>query len=103
MYAAIRRYNAYQGSAEELVRRVNQGFIPLLSQQPGFVAYYGIDPGDGSIMTMSIFEDKAGADASTRIAQEWVRQNLASMIKTAPVIMTGEVVLQKTATREVGA
>ncbi len=103
MYAAIRRYNAYQGSAEELVRRVSTDFIPLLSQQPGFVGYFGVDPGDGSIMTVSIFEDKAGADASSRVAQEWVRSNLSSMIKNAPVIVTGEVVMHKAATREVGA
>ncbi len=103
MYAAIRRYNVHQGSAQELVRRVNESFLPIISQQPGFVAYYGVDPGDGSILTVSIFEDKSGADQSTRMAQDWVRQNLAHMIKTAPVIMTGEVVLQKTAAREVGA
>ena len=103
MYAAIRRYNAYQGSTEELVRRVNTGFIPLLSQQPGFLAYFGVDPGDGSILTVSIFEDKAGADASSRAAQEWVKSNLSSMIKNAPVIVTGEVVLHKAATGEVAA
>ncbi len=102
MYAAIRRYNAYQGSAEELVRRVNAGFIPMISQQPGFIAYYGVDPGDGSIMTVSIFEDKAGADASSRLAQDWIRQNLSSMIKNAPVIVTGEVVMHRVAAREVG-
>jgi hypothetical protein len=103
MYAAIRRYNAYQGSVTELVRRVTEEFVPLISQQPGFVAYYGVDPGDGSILTVSLFEDKAGADQSTRVAHDYVRQHLTHMIKTAPVIVTGEVVMHKAAEREVRA
>ena len=43
-------------------------------------------------MSVSTFEDRAGAEASTRAATEWVRNNVGSMIKTAPVIITGEVV-----------
>ncbi len=94
MYAVIRRYNIAPGSADTIVQKVNESFLPLISQAPGFIGWHLINPGDGTIASISIFEDKAGAEASTKTATDWVRQNLASLIRTAPVIMTGEVVAQ---------
>ena len=96
MYAVIRRYNIAQGSADSIAQRVNEGFLPIVSQTPGFVAYYVMNPGDGTIASVSVFEDKAGAEASTRSSTEWVRQNLGAIIRTAPVIMSGEVISSST-------
>jgi heme-degrading monooxygenase HmoA len=97
MYAVVRRYNIAPGSADTITQKVHESFLPLISQAPGFVGYYLLNAGDGTIASISIFEDKAGADASTKTATDWVRQNLASLIRTAPVIMTGEVVAQMAA------
>jgi antibiotic biosynthesis monooxygenase len=91
MYAAIRRYNIYEGTNDQFVRRVNEGFVPLISKMPGFVAYYFLDAGEGAVVSVSVFEDRQGADESTHIASEWVRKNVASLIKTSPVIVTGQV------------
>ena len=91
MYAVIRRYNTYEGMSDKFVQRVNEGFVPLISAMRGFVSYYLLDSGDGTIAAVSVFEDRQGADESTQAASEWVRKNIASMIKTAPVIMTGRV------------
>jgi heme-degrading monooxygenase HmoA len=92
MYVVIRRYNIAPGSADTIVQKISESFVPLISGMPGFVGWHLINPGDGTIASISIFEDKAGAEASTKTATEWVRQNLASVIRTAPVIVTGEVV-----------
>jgi hypothetical protein len=91
MYAVIRRYNSYEGMSDKIVQRVNQGFVPLISAMRGFISYYLLDGGDGMIATVSVFEDRQGADDSTQAASEWVRKNIANMIKTAPVIVTGAV------------
>jgi heme-degrading monooxygenase HmoA len=91
MYAAIRRYNVNEGAADRIVERVNAEFLPRLRQAPGFVSYFIIDGGDGTIASVTVFEDKRGADDSSRIASEWVRQNLSHLVKTAPVILSGEV------------
>jgi hypothetical protein len=91
MYAVIRRYNSYEGMSDKIVRRVNEGFVPLISGMRGFVSYYLLDVGDGTIATVSVFEDRQGADESTQAASEWVRKNIANMIRTAPVIVTGHV------------
>jgi hypothetical protein len=38
MYVSVRKYQATPGSAEEAGRRVEEGFVPIISQVPGFVA-----------------------------------------------------------------
>jgi hypothetical protein len=37
---------------------VDEGFIPIISEMPGFVAYYMADAGDGVIVSSSVFEHK---------------------------------------------
>ncbi|HXY30808.1 MAG TPA: antibiotic biosynthesis monooxygenase [Gemmatimonadaceae bacterium] len=92
MYAVIRRYNIAPGSAASIAQKVNTELLPSLGQMPGFGAYYAIDPADGTMVSVSIFESREEADASTKAATDWVRQNLGSMIKTAPVIISGTIV-----------
>jgi hypothetical protein len=71
---------------------VNEEFLPRVRQMPGFLGYYVVDGGDGTLVSVSLFEDRAGAEESTRAATGWVRERLGHLIKTAPVISTGEVV-----------
>ncbi len=74
MYATIRRYKTE--FPEEVNRRVREGFVPLLSKQQGFIAYYGIDAGDGQWVSVSVFKTRQGAEASNKIAKDWVRENI---------------------------
>ena len=97
MYAVLRRYNVNPGSTETIVNRVNGEFLPTISQLPGFISYLVLDPGDGTLASISVFEDRAGAEESTRAATAWVREHLGHMIRSAPVIATGTVVAQSTA------
>ncbi len=60
--------------------RLVVGFIPLLEQVPGFIAYYWIDAGGGVMASLSVYENQAGADESVRLAGEWVRDNAATLI-----------------------
>ena len=91
MYVAVRRYQTEPGSIDELARRAQQGFVPLMRQVPGFVAYYGVDAGNNVIVTISIFQDQAGAEESNRRAADWVKQNLAELVQGPPEITAGEV------------
>ena len=92
MHVAIRRYQMDpSASVEELMRRVNEGFIPIIKDAPGFLAYYAVDSGLGTVTTVSVFENQAGADESNRMAADWVRENLASMLPNPPEITAGEV------------
>ena len=52
MYAAIRRYKIKAGSANEITQRGQEGFVPLISGMPGFVAYYGVFTENNEIVTV---------------------------------------------------
>ncbi|MFJ5109478.1 hypothetical protein ACIQAD_02285 [Streptomyces sp. NPDC088551] len=90
MYAAVRRYEGVTDPAE-VGRLVNEGFIPLVRRIPGFVAFYWINPGNGVVLSTSVFRDQAGADESITRASDFVRDNLASLLPNAPQVMAGEV------------
>ena len=91
MYAVVRRYDGVTDPAEA-ARRAQQGFVPLLSEVPGFVAYYAIDAGGGVIVSISVFQDQPGSEESTERAADYVRENLASLIPNPPQVTGGEVV-----------
>ena len=98
MYISIRRYKPNSAdAANEFTRRVNKGFVPIISKAPGFIAYYGINAGNGVWASVSIFKTKAGAEKSNKMAADWVKQNVASLVLGPPEITTGEAVVHKTA------
>ena len=92
MYVAIRRYQLEDpGSVDEVLGLVHEGFIPLIKDAPGFLAYYALDSGGGAVTSVSVFEDQSAAEESNRKAADWVGQNLASMLPNPPEITAGEV------------
>jgi hypothetical protein len=91
MYMSIRRYEGVTNAAEA-GRQVQEGFLPLLKQVPGFVAYYWLDAGGGVMASTSVFENRAGAEESNKRAAEWVKNNLSEIMPKAPQITAGEVV-----------
>jgi hypothetical protein len=95
MYAAIRRYHTDPGSIDEVARRVNDEFVPVISDMPGFVAYFVINAGQGEIGSVSVFEDQQSAEESNRRAEEWVNQSLGELLPTPPDFAAGEVVAYK--------
>ena len=80
MYAAIRQSKAKAGMAEELARRIKDGAIPIISDVPGFRAYYVIYAPDDTVTAISIFDDYAGAQESNKRGLAWIEQNLAPLL-----------------------
>lgn len=91
MYAAVRRYDGVTDTVEA-GRLVNERFLPLVREIPGFVAYYWLDAGNGVMVSTSVFQDRAGADESVARAAEFVRDNLVSLLPNPPQVTAGEVV-----------
>jgi hypothetical protein len=92
MYVAIRRYQLEDpGSVDEVLGRVHEGFIPIIKDAPGFLAYYALDSGGGAVTSVSVFEGQSAAEESNTKAADWVGQNLASMVPNPPEILAGEV------------
>lgn len=92
MNISIRRYQT--PDTVELSRRVQEGFVPLISKSPGFLAYYAIDSGDGNWTSISIFDTQDEADHSTALAGEWARKNVTNLVGAAEVT-SGRVVAYK--------
>jgi hypothetical protein len=93
MYAVVRTYSG-QGASEvfDLVGERNEDVTTLLSGVPGFVSYAAIRSGDGGV-TVTVCDDKAGADESSRRAAGFVTENLSAAVD-APGITEGSTVLQ---------
>ncbi len=91
MFISIRRYKVNPDNIAEIAKRAQAGFVPIIKGSPGFVAYYGLDTGDGTGATVTIFEDKAGMEESNRRAATWVKENLAGLLDSPPEITMGDV------------
>jgi quinol monooxygenase YgiN len=91
MHVAIRRYRVDPGSVAEIMRQINEGFIPIIKETDGFLAYFALNAGAGEFATVSVFEDQAGAEESIRLAADFVRQNLPALLTNPPQITSGEV------------
>ena len=93
MWATVRRYEGVT-NPDEAGTRVREGFVPLISEHRGFVAYYWVDAGDGVMFSTSVFEDQADEEDSNAMAAEWVKANIADVLPSPPVITAGHVVAQ---------
>jgi hypothetical protein len=93
MYAVVRTYSG-QGASElfDLLGQREEDVKELISGVPGFVTYAAFRSGDGGA-TVTVCEDKAGTDESSRRAAEWVKENV-SATTDPPAITEGDTVLQ---------
>ncbi len=92
MYVAIRQYGLLTNEpVENVLRGIREGFIPIIRSAPGFLAYYVLESGGGTLTSISIFEQRAGAERSNKLAEDWVGRNLSSALPTSPETIVGEV------------
>jgi hypothetical protein len=94
MYVTVRRYEGVT-DPKKVGQLVDEGFVPIISEIPGFVAYYCVDAGDGVVVSTSIFEDHSGEEESNWRAGEFHAQHLARLLPNPPQITAGEVVAHK--------
>ena len=93
MYASIRQGKAKAGMAEELTNRIKEEAIPIISDVPGFIAYYVIDAPDDTVMAISIFNDYAGAEESNKRGLAWIEQSLAPLLIGPATAVAGPVIV----------
>ena len=92
MYATVRRYEGVTNPSE-VGRQVRETFLPLISEIPGFVAYYLVDAGGGVLISTGVFQ--AASEESNRRAAEWIRESRGSLLPNPPQVTAGEVVAHK--------
>ena len=71
----------HEGEIRQLIGGIN-----------GFKAYYLLKTGDGTT-TISVFDDRAGAEESNRAAAAWIAENLPDLNIAPPNVTPGEAVV----------
>jgi hypothetical protein len=94
MHVAVRRYEGVTDS-QKVGQVAQEGFVPLISEMPGFVAYYLLDAGDGVTVSTSVFAHKDAEAQSTFRAGEFIAEHLAPLLPNPPRVTAGEVVAYK--------
>lgn len=96
MHTTIRRYDGVKpDKVEEIVKRVKEGFMPIISSSGGFVSYQFLEAGNGVVATISVFKTELAARESNRMAANWVEENLAPLLANPPQITVGEVRVER--------
>ena len=90
MYATVRRYQNAGALGDAMAAKSGE-VQELITGVPGFVSYASSRDGD-TVTSITICNDKAGCDESTRRAREWVKENVKAGI-SAPEVSGGPVFL----------
>jgi hypothetical protein len=101
MYATIRRYTPKTTTTKETIEglknRIEEKFTPRVQEIRGFHTYGAVNVGNREIVTISIFDDKAGAAESTRRAAEFVQKDPMKDQLGKPEVLEGELLVLKEA------
>ncbi len=89
MYAVIRHYHFKQEDGKKIDQLVQEILVPILKNAKGFVRYYWLDTGAGEGASLSVFQDKAGADESMLLAADFVKKNLSGITIQKPEVIEG--------------
>lgn len=90
LFASVRIYDGFEmDNLAEFVRAVADGFLPLMRETDGFFGYYLMNNGAGTVAAISLFDTEASALASNEKARDFVAENLAAFLPTAPLITSG--------------
>ncbi len=95
MYATVRTYQGKPDQMDEMLQKLDETFMPRISQADGFCGYQAIDTGDGGLVTVSCFESLDQAEASTEMAADFIRDELSDMDLERVDVKSGDVRVSK--------
>ena len=90
MHATVRSYASDGGLVDALVAKKDE-VRDLLTGIAGFRAYYILRTADGGAVSISVYDDASGTEASNAAAAGWVRDNLPGLAAAPPDTAAGEV------------
>ena len=94
MYAVIRTYlGAGAKQLFDLLEQRQTDVEALLRTVPGLVSYTLLNTGDGG-SSVTVCTDKAGSDASLKVAREWIQKNASNIHANPPIVTEGPVIVQ---------
>jgi heme-degrading monooxygenase HmoA len=98
MYVTIRQLFVYPHLVEEMIEITAREFLPLISQEPGFIDFTVIRTAEDQAVSISTFATKEQGEEGNRKALDWARERMFPMAKAPAVILgNGEVLLTQKA------
>jgi hypothetical protein len=76
MYIQVASYRLGSGSIDELVRRIEEGNLPVVRTVPGFLAYHAFDAGDRVVASVLLFESRSGVEEAEKRLAEWIEKTV---------------------------
>jgi hypothetical protein len=77
----VANYKITKGTFAELADEAKGGMLRTFKAQPGFLRYGLADTGEGTCVSISVWETRAQAEAAAPVAASWVREHLADRIE----------------------
>jgi len=77
----IANYKVIKGTFPELAEEAKGGMLSIFRNQPGFIRFGLADTGDGTCVSISLWETHDQAQAATPVAATWVREHLADRVE----------------------
>jgi heme-degrading monooxygenase HmoA len=69
-------------TADEMVSRVQSGFLPIFRNEPGFIGYGLVRTSEHSVVSLSFWQSHEEAEAAVQFAASWVKDNISEMIES---------------------
>jgi hypothetical protein len=93
MYAVTRSYSG-KGAKEliDVLEKNKADVENLIKSLKGFVSYSLVRTSSGGF-SVSVFQDKTGAEESIKVARDWISKNASNTGAGAPTVEEGSVVL----------
>src|SRR3954467_10401677 len=77
MYISIARYEGAAGKMAEAGPKSQQGFVPLLKKQKGFLGYANLASEQGDVVALHIWENADALTNSRGKMNEWIKASLS--------------------------
>ena len=93
MHVVTRSYSG-KGAKElvDVLEKNKADVEKLIRSIKGFVSYSLVRTADGGF-SVSVFQDKAGADESVKVARDWIEKNASNTGVGAPTVSEGTVII----------
>jgi hypothetical protein len=92
MYATFRVYSDAAGLADAVAENRAE-IVEAFREIDGFRSYHIVKTGPASAASVTICDDQAGAEATNRVARDWIAANLGNLSIGAPEVHVGEVAM----------
>lgn len=94
MHAVVRNYTG-PGARKlfDVLQERRADVEAVIRTVPGLVSYTLMRSGDGGV-SITVCQDKAGADESVKVARDWIQKNAANIGASPPAVLEGSVILQ---------